>query len=142
MSKWARVNRARARRPGGAKTTKAEQLWANRLQLLLLAGDILWWAREPVSLRLGHRCHYIPDFASVTPEGLFCFDEVKGTAGWKLDDESRTKWKSAGELYPFFQFRSCIQQKRGGWKLDTYEPVQGFPPASESGPLPATAPDL
>ena len=53
--------------------------------------------------------------------GLVILEEVKGSRGWKLDDEGRTKWKIAGELWPLFVFRGVILRK-GVWTTEEYKP--------------------
>ena len=83
-------------------------------------GVLKWWF-EPHDLSLGRRCDYTPDFYVVfkddrAPE----YHEIKGEQVW---DDSRIKFKWAGEKYRAFRFAWC-QWKDGVWKVNHYTPLE------------------
>lgn len=126
--KWAGINRARARTAGGGRlTSRAEKARAVILRARELAGEIVAWKHEALKLRLGHRCTYEPDFLVIELDGAVVLEEIKGAMGWKLDDEGRTKWKVAAELFPWFVFRGLIRNRDGSWEEpEEYVPTQPF----------------
>lgn len=113
------------RRPG--QMNKTEARYAARLELLKRAGEIVWWRFEPIKFALAKACYYSPDFGVVDQDGRIYFDEVKGKAGWSLDPESRTKWKVAAELFPFWTFRGAVESKDKSWTVEEHAPRGGFP---------------
>jgi hypothetical protein len=99
------------------------------LQAQLAAGEIAWLGFEALSIRLGRGSRYEPDFVYVQADGLIVCEEVKGTAGWKLDSESRTKWIAAAERNPWALFRVASKRRvrdGGGWDVQDYEPHSGM----------------
>ena len=126
MSKWAGINRARARRVAGDTMNRVEREWSRQLQLQLIAGQIRWWGHEPMRFKLAKGSTYTPDFAVILLDYSVRFDEVKGQRGWKLDDEGRTKWKIAGELFPWFLFCGQMKSKQG-WEEELYQPSRQWP---------------
>lgn len=126
MGKWDGVNKARARRVPGS-LTRAERARAQALMVASLQGSILHWAHEPMRFRLAKGSFYAPDFLVIENDYSVVLEEVKGARGWKLDDEGRTKFKVAGELFPFFVFRGLIRSRRGTWSVEEYEPLRPFP---------------
>jgi len=69
---------------------------------------------------------YVPDFAYVdAATSELVYVEVKGAVGWKLDSESRTKWRTAADLFLWARFEAAIQRRKkdgGGWVVEVYEP--------------------
>ena len=103
------------------KTVAADTANMNKLQMRLIAWEIVWWGFEPITFRLAKRTRYTPDFGILFPGGEFELIEVKATwtgggrtrAGWKED--SRVKWKVAQEMYYMFKFRAVRRRtKREG----------------------------
>ena len=77
---------------------KTEQSYQDHLELLMRAGEILWYKFEGVTLRLAdNRCHYTPDFAVMLSDNVLEMHEVKGF--WT--DDARVKIKVAAEQFPF-----------------------------------------
>lgn len=127
MSKWAAINKAKAKaRPGDLN--KAEQARARVLETLRLAGEIQGWTSQAVSLSLAKGTHYRPDFLVIEADGTVVFEEVKGTRGWALDPQGRVKFKVAADRYPFFVFRGCLRRTGGGWDVEEVEPHSQWPP--------------
>ena len=126
--KWSRINaRGRRRVPGEKNAT--ERARALVLEAQLQAGELLWYGFEAVSFRLGRGSRYEPDFVVVLADGLVVIEEVKGTAGWRLDSESRTKWIAAAEKNPWALFRVAVRRRKkdgGGWDVEEYRPHGGL----------------
>ena len=103
----------RKSRSDGYKS-KWESLYALELAGRRQAGDIEWWAYEPISLVIvaagGKRCHYTPDFL-IVQQGWFTFTEVKGY----LRESARIRFLAAKERYPFWRFE-MIRRTRSGWE--------------------------
>jgi hypothetical protein len=126
-NRWTRINqaKARARKAGADDMTGPERKRSAELAALLAAGEILWWAREPWSLRLGRACHYVPDFVVLEADQTLTCEEVKGTRGWGLDAKGRVKVRTAAEAFPFLRFRALLQQPKkagGGWAIEDVLP--------------------
>lgn len=135
MSKWAAINKAKAlRRPGEMNKTEAAR--AVVLETMRHAGLVAHWEWEPLKLRLGKGSFYTPDFLVVLPCMTIVLEETKGSRGWKLDDEGRTKWKIAAGKFPFFEFRGAVL-KRGAWEIEEHTPLAVFPPVSANTEAPS-----
>lgn len=104
--------------PPKARMNKWEEAYIREeLEPLRLAGDILWYGFEAMTLRLAGRTTYTPDFAVLTKFGLD-FREVKGF--WRED--ALIKFKVAAEHFPFI-FMAISKVKvsdGGGWKVIRY----------------------
>jgi hypothetical protein len=129
--KWTAINAGNRRTPGAMNQTE-QAFEREQLAPRQAAGEIDSWAFEPITIRLGKRCSYSPDFVVLRTDGTVEVWEVKGTAGWSLDSESRTKWKAAAEswLGGMFVFRAATKRRKkdgGGWKTETYERVNSWP---------------
>lgn len=96
----------RQRKPG--EMTKAEQKYADTLQLRKLAGEIVEWHYEAVTLKLADNCRYTPDFSVLLNDGTKEFVDVKGTG--PVDDKSIVKIKVAAEK--FFEYRFVMERER------------------------------
>ena len=93
---------------------KTEQAYADRLECLRRAGEVLWFKFEPVKWRLADATFYQPDFMLLTKDGFLELHEVKGF--W--EDDARVKIKVAASLYPF---RFIAVTKAGdGWKTEDF----------------------
>jgi len=91
---------------------KTEAAYAQVLKLSQAAGEVRWWAYEPIKFRLAKRTHLTPDFMVWGSDGAIEVIEVKG--GFVRDDAA-CKFKIGRELYPMFQWR-MVQFKNGRWK--------------------------
>lgn len=124
-------NRARARRAPGAMN-KTERAFADYLDARLLSGEIIWWEYQPISLKFAwknNRVSYSLDFGVVFADATIGLYEVKGTQGWKLDSESRTKFMEAVERYPMFRLIAAFKQRvkdGGGFKETEHFPTKPF----------------
>ena len=62
-----------------------------------MAGKILWYSFEGITLRLADRTTYTPDFVVMLANGELEMHEVKGF--WT--DDAKVKVKVAAEKFPF-----------------------------------------
>jgi len=93
------------------KMNKTEQAYAARLETLKHAGEILWYAFEPINIRLADKCFYRVDFMVMLAGGAI---ECHETKGGHITADSFVKIKMAAQILPF-QF--CIMQlEKGVWK--------------------------
>lgn len=97
---------------------KTEQAYADHLELLRAAGEILWFKFEGVKLRLADKTFYSPDFAVMRADGLLECHEVKGF--WT--DDARVKIKVAADQYPFRFIAVKVRAKSdgGGWQVEEF----------------------
>jgi hypothetical protein len=101
---------ALGRLPTGAMN-KTEAAYANHLNQLQIAGEVLWHKFEGVKLRLADNTFYTPDFAVLTRDCVLELHEIKGF--W--EDDARVKIKVAASLYPFrFKALKPRAKKHGG----------------------------
>ena len=94
---------------------KTESAYAERLEVLKLKGEILWYKFEGMKFRLADNTFYTPDFAIMSKTGEIVIHEVKGY----MMDDANVKIKVAAELYPFRFFMVRKQKKKdgGGWDI-------------------------
>jgi len=102
--------------PKSRYKSKAEALFAERLQCRKDSGEIQWWDYEPMTLVIveadGKRCRYTPDFATYDSESGLCFYEVKGF----LREAARLRFLAAKERYPFVKWY-MVRYTQGKWEF-------------------------
>lgn len=98
---------------------KTEQLYEAHLELMRIAGEVLWYKFEAMKLRLADNTFYTPDFIVMMSNGQLEAHEVKG---YWLDD-ARVKIKIAADIYPFRFVAAKPRAKRdgGGWEFEIFE---------------------
>lgn len=117
---------SRSIRGRGRGMNRWEREYAAVLETRKLAGEVIWWAFEAITLKLGHDCRYTPDFA-VVPAGdmeWIEFHEVKGF--WR--DDAKVKIRVAAGLFPWARFvvvtkprgHSRGESGGGGWKAQEF----------------------
>lgn len=106
-----RYFRGRAR-PG--EMNRLESEYAAHLRGLEHAGEVLWWAFEPIKLKLARLTTYTPDFVVMRNDGTL---ECHETKGYWLDD-AKVKIKVAAERFPF-RFLA-ITKKAGQWHFEQF----------------------
>lgn len=97
-------------RPQRGIMNRTEAAYAGLLEARRLAGEVLWYEFEAMTLRLARRTHYRPDFPVLTPAGLQ-FHEVKGF----MRDDAWLKLKLAAKAFPF-QF-IVVRRTKGEWSF-------------------------
>ena len=105
--------KGRIREPG--KMNKTEARYAEHLERLKLAGEILWYQYEAVTLKLADDTRYTPDFMVLLANGEIEAHEVKGF--WR--DDARVKIKVAARLFPF-RFVAVSMPKGGIWVTESF----------------------
>jgi len=80
-------------------------------------GEVWDYRFEPIKFRLADNTFYTPDFLVVKVTGL----EVHEIKGSYEREDARVKWKTAAELFPWFQFVVARWLgKKKGWKIEKY----------------------
>lgn len=77
---------------------KTEARYAVELELGRQNGVLLWWAFEPITLRLATGARFTPDFAVLTSAGAL---ECHETKGGFIREAAMVRLKVAASLYPF-----------------------------------------
>lgn len=80
--------------------SKLEEAWAEVLSCRQMAGEIVRWYHEPVSLKIAPSCRYTPDFLSLLPDARVLFMETKG---W-MREAARVRLHVAATHYPHWEF--------------------------------------
>lgn len=101
---------------------RLEAEYAAYLRGLQHAGEVLWWAFEPIKLKLARLTTYTPDFVVMTKDGLLECHETKGTSKGKpfVMDDAAVKVKVAAEKFPF-KFRIVWWVRNEGWKSKEFD---------------------
>ncbi len=110
--------KAYRRKPPGTMNS-LEAAYAAHLEKLRKEGEIIWWAYEPIKLRLANKTTYNPDFLVIRSNGDVEVHETKG----RWHDDARVKIKVAAEYFWFFRFVAIQQQPKklgGGWKYEYF----------------------
>ena len=97
---------------------KTEKAYADHLERLKHAGDIVWYEFESIKFKLGDKTFYTPDFVVMRPDGLLEVHEVKGF--WR--DDARVKIKVAAERFPmvFVAVKALSKKQGGGWDYENF----------------------
>jgi len=93
--------------------SKTEATYAAFLDALIRSGEILNWRYEAVTLRLGDRVRFTPDFRVEDREGRIELHEVKGAY---TREDARVKLQVAATLFPEYRFQLCTYSK-GNWTI-------------------------
>lgn len=94
---WRIRAKGRTRKPPGTMN-RLESAYAQHLALREKAGDVAWFAYEPIKLRLADKTFLTVDFFLMLPTGELEAHEVKGSF---LEDDAAVKLKVAAAMYPF-----------------------------------------
>ena len=114
------------RRPPHRKQgmNKAEEKYASFLESQKLAGDIVEYVYEGITLKLADNTRYTPDFVVVTDEYVTLIElkarwkKRDGTAHTHWEDDARVKYKIAAERYWWFRFAVVYYDKSEGWHTE------------------------
>ena len=115
------TGRQRIQAQGRMKTgqmNRTEAAYAEYLEALKAAGEVLWVKFEGLKLRLADSTFYTPDFAVMRANGQIECHEVKGF--WQ--DDARVKIKIAADMYPFRFLAVKAKPKKdgGGWAVEEF----------------------
>ena len=104
---------------------KGEARYRDHLAALVLAGEVRAFAFEAVTLRLGERSRYTPDFMVYMRDTTIEFHEVKGRkgAGFYATEDAMKAIKAAAAMFPWWTFR-IVWPSEGGlaWKMKEIRP--------------------
>lgn len=107
---------AKGRLPKGTMNA-TEARYASHLEQLRLAGEVLWWKFEAITLTLAPRTTITVDFALMLACGALEMHDVKGAKAI-YEDDAKVKMKVAAQMFPW-QFRVVFPvPKAGGWKIE------------------------
>lgn len=109
---------ALGRLPAG-EMNQTERRYAEHLDALKAAGEVVWWAFEVVKLRLAKDCHLTVDFMVMRADGRLEAVDVKGAAHLAAED-SKAKLKVAARTVPWPFFIAIPRKKKdgGGWDVE------------------------
>ena len=93
-----------------------ERNYAERLDLLKHAGEIVEWRYEGIKFKLGKGAWYTPDFL-VVYEDRFELHETKGF--WR--EAALVRIKVAASAYPWYRF-VVVQCKKKVWTFRSVKP--------------------
>jgi hypothetical protein len=98
--------------------SRAEAARAEELDLLVAAGELVWWIRQP-TLYLGCAENvYRPDFLVIPVKGRPFFEDVKGVETQKFARDKKL-WRSYGRLE--------LRIIKGGSVVEIIDPMEGNP---------------
>ena len=95
-----------------ANLNKTERAWLARLRATGIEPYI-----QAITLKLGHDCRYLPDFAFVDPTGRLTFWEVKGF----MRDDARVKLHVAARVFPRWRF-VLVRRIKGQFESEVVKP--------------------
>jgi hypothetical protein len=95
-----------------------ETEYAQRLELQLKAGEILWYRFEAIKLVLPGNVFYTPDFMVVGKDNVVSIHEVKGF--WT--DDARVKIRIAAGIFPFhfLAIKKRAKKLGGGCEVENF----------------------
>lgn len=100
------------------KMNGTEKDYAQHLEMLKRAGEIIYYSFDNINLRLAEGTFYKPDFLVMKSDGQIEIHEVKGF--WT--DDAKVKIKVAADRFPF-RFIAIMKQpkkKGGGWNIQEF----------------------
>lgn len=116
----AKAFRSHRRRHTPGQMNSTERKMAEELALEQAAGKILWWAFEPITLKLAHDTRLTVDFAILHADGSLELRDVKGGRGlW--EEDAAVKMRVAADRFWMFRFTAWTQAK-GGWTVKEFGP--------------------
>ena len=112
------------RKPG--EMNRLEAQYAAHLEARKQAGEVEWYAFEPIKLKLAPSTFYAPDFLVLLADRTIEVHEVKGrtgnsTTGYKayVMDDAAVKLKVSAQMFPF-RFWMLYPRKEGGWHAEGF----------------------
>lgn len=83
-----------------------------------LAGEIVWWSFEAITLKIAHDCRLTVDFFVMLNTGALQAIDVKGAKA-VVQDDALVKLKCASEKFPFPVGMAMPRKKAagGGWEF-------------------------
>ena len=81
-----------------------EKRYAEYLDLLYHAGEILDWFYEPCKWKMADKTYYVPDFLVIYPDRIE-FVEVKGYEKGRFGEKGVLKFKAIADKFPYFAWK-------------------------------------
>lgn len=103
---------------------KTEEAYAECLAVRILAGEVLGFDYETISLKLAPKTFFHPDFFVQLIDGTMEIHEVKACdkhGNYLAEDDAKVKIKVAAKLFPMFGFFLCGRLPKslgGGWRIE------------------------
>lgn len=94
-----------------------ESEYDQMLRLEFMAGEILDYGFQRITLKLGADCRYTPDFDVVRKDGTLELHEVKGF----FRDDAKVKIKAAANKFKFVFI--LARKEKGAWDISTVDPA-------------------
>ena len=112
---------------------RAERRYATELDLRMAAGEVLWFAFEPMRLQLAYRCTYTPDYGVLLPAGEATSMELheckvmwrgkRGAPDRKgIREDAMIKLRTAANVYPMFSYVLAMEELDRTWTLEPVGP--------------------
>jgi hypothetical protein len=102
--------RGRSKRLPGQMNVMEKAYQATFLEPAFMAGEVLWYAYEPMKLKLAPNTFLTPDFGVMLASGEMQFRETKGF----MEDDAAVKLKVAADIYWMYTF-ILVTKKAGVW---------------------------
>jgi len=105
----------------GQYDSRLEAAYADRLDILVRAGEIVEWKHKAIRLRIGasgektQRAFYSPDFTVLRNDLTLEHHETKGR--WM--EAAKVRIRVAAEMYPWFGFLA-VQKDGDGFKYERF----------------------
>ena len=120
--------KARGRKPPG-KMNSTEQAYSAHLEARKMAGEILGWWFEGITLKLGPDCRFNPDFLIQLADGTLELHDTKarmkktakdGSAYFKplIEDDARAKLSVTAGMFPFSVFTAYKNPDGTSWQVE------------------------
>lgn len=104
--------------------SKVEERYADYLERLRLAGDILQWEYEPETFVLAYDCRYTPDWLiDFKDKATGRHAEYHATTGWTRDDATVKLKVFAEQVWPYEVY--SVKRVRGAWVKKLVKTVKG-----------------
>lgn len=113
---WTSFLKGKRRERGTMNKTEAR--YADRLEQMKAAGEILWYDFDVITFRLAKKCTYTPDFLVMLSDGTLECHECKGF--WA--DDAKVKIKVAADKFPFrfVAMKERAKKHGGGWVTEDF----------------------
>lgn len=116
LAQRAGIKIQRAKREDGY-ASKLEARYAQHLELLLRAGELSWWAYEPLSLQIAKGARYRPDFIVIEASGAISARETKGF----MREAAQVRLRVAARAFPWLRF-VLVRSEGGAWVEEEIRP--------------------
>lgn len=122
--------RARGRRRTPGQMNGTESKYADYLEQRKLAGEIVWYAFECITLKIAPDCRLNVDFMVMLPDGTIEMLDTKGgkknkrtgERTYHAEEDAIIKVRTAAAKFSMFIFAVVFPTPGGGWGRKDFEP--------------------